>query len=112
MIAEGVETIQQGEMLILMGCETAQGYCIAKPMPASEISMWLGGYQVNQQWLAIGSKKVLSEKQKRLKLYELTVFSWHKRFLNNLKGVVDDVDYWPIMEKSKCPCGLWIKREL
>lgn len=111
-IAEGVETIQQGEMLILMGCETAQGYCIAKPMPASEISMWLGGYQVNQQWLAIGSKKVLSEKQKRLKLYELTVFSWHKRFLNNLKGVVDDVDYWPIMEKSKCPCGLWIKREL
>ncbi|NOQ93347.1 MAG: EAL domain-containing protein [Methylophaga sp.] len=110
-IAEGVETIEQGEMLLLMGCNVAQGYYIAKPMPASEIPTWLNDYQVNQQWLAIGCRKELSEKQKRLKLFDLTVSSWHKRFLNNLKGTTDEIDYWPIMEKRKCPCGLWIRRE-
>ena len=30
-IAEGVESIEQGTQLLLMGCEVAQGYVIAKP---------------------------------------------------------------------------------
>ena len=32
-IAEGVETIEQGQMLLQLGCTQAQGYCIARPMP-------------------------------------------------------------------------------
>ncbi len=110
-IAEGVETVQQGEMLILMGCNTAQGYCISRPMPAHDIPAWLDQYQPNQQWIAIGNNTALSDKQKRLKLFGLTVSSWHKRFINNLQGAFDEIDYWPIMDKTKCPCGLWIKRE-
>ncbi|MDD2758922.1 MAG: EAL domain-containing protein, partial [Methylomonas sp.] len=33
-IAEGVETEEQGLILLLLGCHLAQGYAIAKPMPA------------------------------------------------------------------------------
>jgi EAL domain-containing protein (putative c-di-GMP-specific phosphodiesterase class I) len=33
-IAEGVETVEHGEMLLQLGCELAQGYGIARPMPA------------------------------------------------------------------------------
>lgn len=36
MIAEGAETIEHGTMLLELGCELAQGYGIAKPMPASD----------------------------------------------------------------------------
>ena len=33
-IAEGVETVEHGSMLIHLGCDQGQGYCIARPMPA------------------------------------------------------------------------------
>ena len=41
MIAEGVETVDHGLMLLQMGCELAQGYGIARPMPASELPAWV-----------------------------------------------------------------------
>jgi len=34
-IAEGVETVEQGVMLMRLGCDLAQGYGIARPMPAT-----------------------------------------------------------------------------
>ena len=33
-VAEGVETVEIGEALIRLGCDLAQGYGIARPMPA------------------------------------------------------------------------------
>ena len=50
-IAEGVETTEHGQMLIAMGCEEAQGYGIAKPMPAKNIPNWLSNYIPNKDWL-------------------------------------------------------------
>ncbi|PKG85654.1 GGDEF domain-containing protein [Colwellia sp. 75C3] len=40
-IAEGVETPQHGALLLSLGSYIAQGYGIAKPMPASDILIWL-----------------------------------------------------------------------
>lgn len=40
-VAEGVESAQTLEMLRDMGCDLAQGYHIAKPMPAQEATEWL-----------------------------------------------------------------------
>ncbi len=39
-VAEGVETEAQGQALIDMGCEVAQGYAIARPMPAEAVQGW------------------------------------------------------------------------
>ena len=39
-IAEGVETIEHGRYLIHLGCNFAQGYAIARPMPAKEFLQW------------------------------------------------------------------------
>ncbi|MEO1889128.1 MAG: EAL domain-containing protein [Cycloclasticus sp.] len=50
-IAEGVETSEQGLTLLEMGCVNAQGFGIAKPMPADEMPAWLADYQPNQQWM-------------------------------------------------------------
>ncbi len=40
-IAEGVESIVHGQKLLSLGCEYAQGYGIAKPMPFKEVVGWM-----------------------------------------------------------------------
>ena len=50
LIAEGVETIKQGEMLIEIGYEQAQGFAIAKPMPAEDIPDWLNTWTPPKEW--------------------------------------------------------------
>ena len=40
-IAEGVETLAQQEMLQQHGCDTLQGYLIARPLPEAEFIQWL-----------------------------------------------------------------------
>jgi len=49
-IAEGVETIAHGEALLRLGCNLAQGYGIARPMPASNIPQWLSSWKVDDAW--------------------------------------------------------------
>ena len=51
-IAEGVESIEHGSALLQLGCYLAQGYGIAKPMPASDIMAWVGEWQPDDTWLA------------------------------------------------------------
>jgi diguanylate cyclase (GGDEF)-like protein len=42
-VAEGVETEEQRDILIQLGCETGQGYLFAHPLPAEEFAAgWLG----------------------------------------------------------------------
>jgi len=49
-IAEGVETIAHGEKLLSLGCTLAQGYGIARPMPASDIPAWVETWRPDQAW--------------------------------------------------------------
>ncbi|TDQ40621.1 EAL domain-containing protein [Tepidicella xavieri] len=54
-IAEGVETVAHGEMLLRMGCEWGQGYAIAKPLPAHEVVDWVRGWAPPDAWQAVPS---------------------------------------------------------
>jgi len=49
-IVEGVETEEDGRSLIGMGCELAQGYGIARPMPAEEIPGWIATWKPFESW--------------------------------------------------------------
>jgi hypothetical protein len=40
-IAEGVESIEHGNLLLQLGCENAQGFVIGEPMPANELVSWM-----------------------------------------------------------------------
>lgn len=44
-VAEGVETREHWDMLAALGCDIAQGYFIAKPMPAEEFPRWVAEYR-------------------------------------------------------------------
>jgi diguanylate cyclase (GGDEF)-like protein len=49
-IAEGVETIEHGVALLKLGCELAQGYGIARPMPADDIPEWVSSWKADDSW--------------------------------------------------------------
>ena len=49
-IAEGVETPAHGALLLEMGCEMAQGYAFARPMPGADMPAWIAQWRNN--WAA------------------------------------------------------------
>jgi len=49
-IAEGVETIAHGSLLLQLGCDLAQGYGIARPMPADSLPNWVNSWQPDAAW--------------------------------------------------------------
>jgi len=55
-IAEGVETIAHGTLLLQLGCDLAQGFGIARPMPANLLPTWAAGWRRDEAWVNIVTK--------------------------------------------------------
>ena len=51
-IAEGVETVEHGSRLLELGCDLAQGYGIARPMPPEQIPDWIAAWKPPAAWSA------------------------------------------------------------
>jgi diguanylate cyclase (GGDEF)-like protein/PAS domain S-box-containing protein len=51
-IAEGVETVAHGELLLQLGCELAQGHGIAQAMPPGELPGWVATWRPDAAWTA------------------------------------------------------------
>lgn len=54
-IAEGVETLEHGAALLRLGCHLAQGYGIARPMPAEQLFDWLARWRQDAAWTRIAA---------------------------------------------------------
>jgi len=108
-IAEGVETTAHGQMLIIMGCEAAQGYGIAKPMPVEDMTNWLSHYLPNQDWLRNGSQH-LSPKEEQVALFKLICEQWQHKFISKIQSEPEEATSWPMVEVEHCPCNAWIER--
>ncbi|WP_321277115.1 EAL domain-containing protein [Thiomicrorhabdus indica] len=65
-IAEGVEGEEHGEFLLRLGCEYAQGYAIAKPLPKKEITTWFKKWShtdhMQQHWQTVDTIESFFEK--------------------------------------------------
>ncbi|HNB44610.1 MAG TPA: EAL domain-containing protein [Burkholderiaceae bacterium] len=48
--AEGVETAALGARLMQLGCDQAQGYGIARPMPADQLPDWVACWRPDPAW--------------------------------------------------------------
>jgi EAL domain-containing protein (putative c-di-GMP-specific phosphodiesterase class I) len=53
-LAEGIETEDQGLHLLQLGCMHGQGYAIARPMPAEHIEEWCKNWQPPARWSSTG----------------------------------------------------------
>jgi diguanylate cyclase (GGDEF)-like protein/PAS domain S-box-containing protein len=54
-LAEGVETLEHGAALLRLGCHLAQGYGIARPMPAQQLFDWLARWRQDAAWARIAT---------------------------------------------------------
>ncbi|MBF0266622.1 MAG: EAL domain-containing protein [Gammaproteobacteria bacterium] len=49
-VAEGVESLEHGLMLMQLGCQYIQGYGLGKPMPVNEFSSWINNFNQHIHW--------------------------------------------------------------
>ncbi|HEX4286996.1 MAG TPA: EAL domain-containing protein [Terracidiphilus sp.] len=52
-IAEGVETVDHGLMLLRLGCQIGQGFQIARPMPGSDLPGWAARWRPDPRWVDV-----------------------------------------------------------
>ncbi|BDI07009.1 putative bifunctional diguanylate cyclase/phosphodiesterase [Sphaerotilus microaerophilus] len=55
-VAEGVETEAHGSRLLQLGCELAQGFGIARPMPAERLPTWATTWRSCPAWSAAAQR--------------------------------------------------------
>ncbi|PCH65656.1 MAG: hypothetical protein COC04_01400 [Gammaproteobacteria bacterium] len=106
-IAEGVETTTHGLMLMLLGCDHAQGYGIARPMPATEFETWFNNYQANQDWLDFAYLN-LSPRQKLLTLLAIESKQWLSRLIATLETPTEEIPQWPAINHDQSLYALWL----
>ncbi|SMB30018.1 putative Diguanylate cyclase [Sterolibacterium denitrificans] len=88
-IAEGVETVAHGELLLQLGCHLAQGYGIARPMPADDLPHWAASWQPDDRWLA-WSEIPYPNPDTSLVLAEVRHRRWLRSIGHQIEGIVQD----------------------
>jgi EAL domain-containing protein (putative c-di-GMP-specific phosphodiesterase class I) len=56
-IAEGIETVAHGELLLALECELAQGFGIARPMSALDVPSWVRTWLPDLRWTRFGEPR-------------------------------------------------------
>jgi diguanylate cyclase (GGDEF)-like protein/PAS domain S-box-containing protein len=82
-IAEGVETVDHGLMLLQLGCDCAQGYGIAKPMPAGELQGWAAAWHTDPRWM---EAPIVHANNRAVLFAMVEHHAWYGHFLANLQG--------------------------
>ena len=104
-IAEGVETAEHGTMLLQLGCECAQGYGIARPMPAAQIANWLHEWRPADVWR---EQRPLNRDDLPLLFAGVEHRAWVIRVDNYL---ADEQAAPPELDVAACHFGAWIAGE-
>jgi len=102
-VAEGVETIEHGLMLLRLGCEVAQGYAIARPMPGCDIAAWASSWHPDPQW-----KDVLPfGAEDRPVLYAGVE---HRAWIVSIEDFVNGKrQHAPVLGNDQCRFGKWLR---
>jgi len=105
-VAEGVETIEHGEMLLLMGCYLAQGFAIAHPMPAKEFLQWSKQWNPDPMWKHLNAVK----RDDFPLLYAATN---HRAWVRQIERfIVGSNKNFQAFNDDECDFGQWLKKEL
>jgi diguanylate cyclase (GGDEF)-like protein/PAS domain S-box-containing protein len=105
-IAEGVETLEHGEVLLRLGCELAQGYGIARPMPAHELPAWAASWRPDPAWV---NCRPVSRDDLPLLFASIEHRAWIAAIEDFLKG---ERDAPPPLDHQQCRFGMWLEAQI
>ncbi|NOR51011.1 MAG: PAS domain S-box protein, partial [Gammaproteobacteria bacterium] len=108
-IAEGVESVQHGTLLLNLGCELAQGHGISPPMPAQELLSWIDDFKVSPEW---GNAEILQSNAD----YSVLIMSVeHHRVVSRVLSAIEQrtpsllPEYYH--DHHACDFGQWLDGE-
>jgi hypothetical protein len=104
-IAEGVETLEHGEILLQFGCELAQGYAIARPMPAQDMPVWLTIWRPPSSWL---NQATISRDDLVILIAWVEHRAWIIKVVSFVRGERDTA---PSLNHEQCRIGQWLNAE-
>jgi diguanylate cyclase (GGDEF)-like protein/PAS domain S-box-containing protein len=104
-IAEGVETMEHGKMLLQLGCDLAQGYGIARPMPADQMPAWAAAWITPPAW---ANCQQISHDNRPLLHAAVEHRAWIVAEEHYLKG---ERAAPPALDPHHCRFGLWLEAE-
>jgi len=105
-IAEGVETLEHGAMLIHLGCRLAQGYGIARPMPADQMPAWVAQWRSNAAWVNI-DKLITRREDMALQVAKQSHTHWLNRIAEYLDHPGQDLS--ETLDSLHCRFGRWYR---
>jgi hypothetical protein len=104
-IAEGVETVAHGTLLLQLGCELAQGYGIARPMPAEAFPAWALAWRTDPDWVNLPAVE-------RADLPLLFASAEHRAWILALEAMLkDERSNPPPLNAHECRFGRWLDHE-
>lgn len=101
-IAEGVETHGHCKQLLQLGCDFAQGYYIARPMPANEIPRWLDNWQPDT---SLSQIPVISGDRLTILFAIVEHRAWVRGIEDYLQGEGQPP---PLLDYQSCRFGVWL----
>jgi len=107
-IAEGVESAAHGLMLLRLGCNRAQGYGIAEPMPAGQFPDWVSRYRFPALW-RVTAEFEWSEPLLGLLTMESEHRDWVASLIRALGPNANQTP--PTLEEKWCGFGRWYHAE-
>jgi diguanylate cyclase (GGDEF)-like protein/PAS domain S-box-containing protein len=105
-VGEGVETPEHGVMLMRLGCDQAQGYGIARPMPAAEVAGWCRRFQPDPQW-SIWADVPWDYADFPLLVAQSEHYRWIKQITRYVEGESPYLEMREVEDNHHCRFGRW-----